>query len=184
MSLRNRTRTACKHLRLTSSSLYLLFSLTQWGQSDQLLVLEWNMKRYKSNFCFQLEHKAAASRWDQFRTSASLLARPHCVKDRRGGKHWGMCCFSPGFNSFFVVPLSCSTSGVFLNLPVVAPRSGRAMGRQCKSCPGRHDNKFTCHAILKKENKRMKLAFITTTSGSCVCVDAITPHFTKHSTKA
>lgn len=87
---------------------------------------------------FQLKCKADTPHWDQFKMSVSLLARPYCVKDRQG-KTRGMCCFSPRCNSLFVVALSCSASGVFFNLPVPVPRSSSAMGRQCRSCPGRHE---------------------------------------------
>lgn len=150
-SLTRSPRSACKHPRTGLSSFYRLFSLTQWGESDQPLVLECSMKRYKSILQrFQLKHKAATSHWDQFRTSVLVLARPHCVKDGQR-KTRGMCCFSPRLNSLFAVPLSPSASGVCFNLLVRVPRSSSAMGRERRSCPGRFKAFFHVPPLEKEE---------------------------------
>lgn len=186
MSLNNRTHTvSSKHLSQFISLLSTLVPHTARSIRSTFCPRMQHEKIQVKFLCFQHKHKAATSRWDQFRTSVSVLARLHCVKDRCGGKHGGggeVLFFSLGFNSFFVVPLSRSASGVFSNLPVPVPRSGSAMGRQCRSCPGKHEDEFTCHANPKKEKKRMKLAIIKTRAGSCLCWRQ--NNLTKHSSKS
>lgn len=97
------------------------------------------------------------------------------MKDRRGGKHGGMCCFSPGFNSFFVVPLSLALhlESFSISLRLLSRsggRDGKTAGRVLEGM------KMNSHVtpVEKRQRREDENLLLSGRGPDPVCVRAVT----------